>query len=97
MPPWTRQMGPEDKLPSRFLLTTVEKMGGYARKSSVWPAIFGLACRTIEPFQAGGARHFATSRAHVPGVDAVVSSDAARHENTRTVTRQPLAEGSGMS
>ena len=25
------------------MLTTVEKMGGYARKSSVWPAIFGLA------------------------------------------------------
>jgi len=90
-------MGLEEKLPSGLLLTTVEKMGGYARKSSVWPAIFGLACCAIEPFQAGGARHFATARAHVPGEDAVVSSDAARHENTRTVTRQPTGERSGTS
>ena len=72
-------------------------MGGYPRNSSVWPAIFGLACRAIEPFQAGGARHCATSRAHVPGLDAVVSSDAARHENTRTVTRQLTGGRSGMS
>jgi NADH:ubiquinone oxidoreductase subunit B-like Fe-S oxidoreductase len=89
-------MGLEEKLPSGLLLTTVEKMGGYARKSSVWPAIFGLACCAIEPFQADGARHFATARARVPGVDAVVSSDA-RRENTRTVTRQPTGGRSGMS
>ena len=53
-------MGLEDKLPSGLLLTTVEKMGGYARKNSVWPATFGLACCAIEPFQAGeaGRREF---------------------------------------
>jgi NADH-quinone oxidoreductase subunit B len=50
-------MGLEEKLPSGILLTTVEKVVGYARKSSVWPATFGLACCAIELFQAGGPRH----------------------------------------
>jgi len=36
-------MGLEEKLPSGILLTTVEKVAGYARMSSVWPATFGLA------------------------------------------------------
>jgi NADH:ubiquinone oxidoreductase subunit B-like Fe-S oxidoreductase len=45
--------GLEGKLPSGILLTTVEKVAGYARKSSVWPASFGLACCAIELFQAG--------------------------------------------
>ena len=31
-------MGLEEKLPNGILLTTVEKVAGYARKSSVWPA-----------------------------------------------------------
>jgi NADH-quinone oxidoreductase subunit B len=50
-------MGIEDKLPSGLLLTTVEKLAGYARKSSVWPATFGLACCAIELMSAGGPRH----------------------------------------
>jgi NADH-quinone oxidoreductase subunit B len=50
-------MGLEDKLPSGLLLTTVEKLAGYARKSSVWPATFGLACCAIELMAAGGPRH----------------------------------------
>jgi NADH-quinone oxidoreductase subunit B len=50
-------MGIEDSLPSGFLLTTVEKVAGYARKSSVWPATFGLACCAFELFSAGGPRH----------------------------------------
>ena len=50
-------MGLEEKLPSGILLTTVEKVAGYARKSSVWPATFGLACCAIELFQAGGPKH----------------------------------------
>jgi NADH-quinone oxidoreductase subunit B len=37
------EMGWEEKLPSGFLLTTVEKAAGYARARSVWPAFFGLA------------------------------------------------------
>src|SRR6266849_3470561 len=50
-------MGLEEKLPSGILLTSVEKLAGYARKSSVWPATFGLACCAIELFSAGGPRH----------------------------------------
>jgi NADH-quinone oxidoreductase subunit B len=50
-------MGIEDKLPSGLLLTTVEQLVGYARKSSVWPATFGLACCAIELMAAGGPRH----------------------------------------
>jgi NADH-quinone oxidoreductase subunit B len=50
-------MGVEELLPSGILLTTVENVIGYARKSSVWPATFGLACCAIELFATGGARH----------------------------------------
>ena len=41
-------MGIEEKLPSGILLTSVEKLAGYMRKSSLWPATFGLACCAIE-------------------------------------------------
>src|SRR5262250_3015449 len=50
-------MGLEEKLPSGVLLTTVEKLAGYARKSSVWPATFGLACCAIELMATGGPKH----------------------------------------
>ncbi len=50
-------MGIEEKLPSGILLTTVEKVAGYARKSSVWPATFGLACCAMELISTGGPRH----------------------------------------
>src|SRR3974390_161177 len=50
-------MGLEEKLPSGLLLTTVEKLAGYARKSSVWPATFGLACCAMELMAVGGPRH----------------------------------------
>jgi NADH-quinone oxidoreductase subunit B len=50
-------MGLEEKLPGGILLTTVEKMAGYARKYSVWPATFGLACCAIELMATGGPRH----------------------------------------
>ncbi len=49
-------MGLEEKLPSGVLLTTVEKVAGYARKGSLWPATFGLACCAIEMMAAGGPR-----------------------------------------
>ena len=52
-----KRMGLEEKLPSGILLTTVEKVAGYARKSSVWPATFGLACCAIELMMTGGPRH----------------------------------------
>ena len=35
-------MGLEEKLPSGVLLTSVEKLAGWARARSVWPATFGL-------------------------------------------------------
>jgi NADH-quinone oxidoreductase subunit B len=41
-------MGIEEKLPSGVLLTSVEKIAGWARARSVWPATFGLACCAIE-------------------------------------------------
>jgi NADH-quinone oxidoreductase subunit B len=50
-------MGLEEKLPSGVLLTTVEKVVGYARKYSVWPATFGLACCAMELMATGGPRH----------------------------------------
>ena len=50
-------MGLEEKLPSGVLLTTVEKFAGYARKGSLWPATFGLACCAIEMMASGAPRY----------------------------------------
>ncbi len=41
-------MGIEENLKGRVLVTTLEKVVNWARKSSVWPATFGLACCAIE-------------------------------------------------
>lgn len=49
-------MGLEEQLPSGILLTSVEKVAGYARKGSLWPATFGLACCAIEMMATGGPR-----------------------------------------
>jgi NADH-quinone oxidoreductase subunit B len=49
-------MGIEEKLPSGFVLSTVETLAGYMRKSSVWPATFGLACCAIEMMAVGGPK-----------------------------------------
>ncbi len=50
-------MGLEEKLPSGFLLDTVENVIGYMRKNSVWPATFGLACCAIEMMAVGGPKY----------------------------------------
>ncbi len=50
-------MGLEESLPSGFALTTVEDLAGYMRKSSLWPATFGLACCAIEMMAAGAGKH----------------------------------------
>src|SRR5215469_15013096 len=50
-------MGLEEKLPSGVLLTSVEKLAGWARAGSVWPATFGLACCAIELVTSAGPRH----------------------------------------
>src|SRR5262249_45852272 len=57
----TRAMGLEEKLPSGVLLTTVEKVINWARKSSTWGATFGLACCAIE-MMAAGAPHYDLGR-----------------------------------
>jgi len=41
-------MGLEEHIPSGLLLTTVEKAVNWARKSSLWPLGFGVACCAIE-------------------------------------------------
>src|SRR5262249_50069368 len=53
----TEAMGIEEKLPSGILLTSVEKLSNYARKSSFWGATFGLACCAIEMMAAGGPHY----------------------------------------
>ena len=50
-------MGLEEKLPAGILLTTVEKLVNWARKSSLWPATFGLACCAIEMMATGAGRY----------------------------------------
>ena len=54
-------MGIEEKLPSGILLSTLETVAGYARKGSLWPATFGLACCAIE-MMATSAGRFDISR-----------------------------------
>lgn len=41
-------MGLEEQLGDNVLTTTVERMVNWARKSSIWPVTFGLACCAIE-------------------------------------------------
>ena len=50
-------MGLEEQLPGGILLTTVEKIAGYVRKGSLWPATFGLACCAIEMMAATNSRN----------------------------------------
>ncbi|WP_435202423.1 NuoB/complex I 20 kDa subunit family protein [Janibacter sp. GS2] len=54
-------MGLEEKLPSGIALSTVENLAGYMRKSSMWPATFGLACCAIE-MMAVGTPHYDIAR-----------------------------------
>ena len=49
-------MGLEEKLPSGVLLANVEKLVNWTRKSSLWPATFGLACCAIEMMTFGAPR-----------------------------------------
>lgn len=50
-------MGLEEKLPSGFILSTVEAAAGWARKNSVWLTTFGLACCAIELMATGGPHY----------------------------------------
>ncbi len=41
-------MGIEEKIPDSIILTSLDKMVNWARKRSMWPFGFGLACCAIE-------------------------------------------------
>jgi NADH-quinone oxidoreductase subunit B len=49
-------VGLEEKLPDGILLTSVEKLVNWSRKSSLWPVTFGLACCAIEMMTFGAPR-----------------------------------------
>jgi NADH-quinone oxidoreductase subunit B len=50
-------MGIEEKLPDGILLASIEKLVNWTRKSSLWPATFGLACCAIEMMASGAGRY----------------------------------------
>src|ERR1700749_178537 len=54
-------MGLEEPLPNGVLLASVEKLVNWTRKSSLWPATFGLACCAIEMMTTGAPRYDAAS------------------------------------
>ncbi|MCB2231433.1 NADH-quinone oxidoreductase subunit B [bacterium] len=54
-------MGLEEKIPDSVILTTLDKMVNWARKRSMWPLGFGLACCAIEMISTFSA-HFDLSR-----------------------------------
>src|SRR5574342_565869 len=50
-------MGIEELVPDGIRTTTVEKMVNWARRSSIWPAGFGLACCAIEMIATSASRY----------------------------------------
>ena len=95
-------MGLEEKLPSGVLLTSVEKVAGWARARSVWPATFGLACCAIELFQAGGERLsgeeqliLGDSREPVPGGEVVEPVSVFLRDLATTTPPGQIIEGTG--
>ncbi len=49
--------GTRGEPPQRILLASVEKLVNWTRKSSLWPATFGLACCAIEMMTTGAPRY----------------------------------------
>ncbi len=47
----------QSKFPDNVAFTTVDNVINWARKSSLWPMTFGLACCAIEMMSAGGTRY----------------------------------------
>jgi NADH-quinone oxidoreductase subunit B len=50
-------MGLEAHLGDNILTTTLDKVVNWARKSSLWPATFGLACCAIEMMATAASRY----------------------------------------
>ena len=59
----------EEHLPAGTLLTTMEQLAGYPRKSSTWPATFGLACCAMELISTAvqGVDHIVPVDIYLPG------------------------------
>jgi NADH-quinone oxidoreductase subunit B len=49
--------GVESDLRNQLMLTQVDKIFSWARRSSLWPAMFGLACCAIEMIATANARY----------------------------------------
>ncbi len=53
----------QNKFEKNFLISTVDYVFNWARKSAVWPMTFGLACCAIEMIAcASGQRSFVPAR-----------------------------------
>lgn len=50
-------MGIEERLGDNILTTTLERVVNWARKNSLWPATFGLACCAIEMMATAASRY----------------------------------------
>lgn len=50
-------MGLEEKIPEGIVLTSLDKMVNWARKRSMWPLGFGLACCAIEMISTFASRY----------------------------------------
>ena len=47
----------EEDVPRGIILSTLDKLVGWSRKSSMWPLGFGLACCGIEMICAAASRY----------------------------------------
>lgn len=50
-------MGLEASFGDSIITTTIEQVADWGRKSSLWPALFGLACCAIEMMSTGASRY----------------------------------------
>jgi NADH-quinone oxidoreductase subunit B len=50
-------MGVDNPLGDNIIITCLDKVVNYARKSSIWPMTFGLACCAIEMMSTGASSH----------------------------------------
>jgi NADH-quinone oxidoreductase subunit B len=50
-------LGLETSFVDSIITTTIEQVADWGRKSSLWPALFGLACCAIEMMSTGASRY----------------------------------------